>query len=106
MESCQELEKKNLTQLCTLCSATRCLQLLTYNVQGSIEAVPTVTTTFQSFAWPQLGCLTLGDYLIIGSFYLLGPFAAGLRLGWINVSENSDNIHPPNAKVKNINIFT
>jgi len=30
-----------------------------------------VTTTFQHLLWPQLGCLMLRNYLIIGSFTLI-----------------------------------
>jgi len=38
----------------------------THNLPGHV-----ITTRFQHLLWPQLGCLILGTYLIIGSFTLL-----------------------------------
>ena len=44
--------------------------LLTDQVQGLNEGGRKITKRFQHLLWPQLGCLILGNYFMIGSFSL------------------------------------
>ena len=59
------------TLFCEISPVTHSFLLLTDNVESLIEAVHVVATRFQHLLWPQLGCLILRNYLVIGSLTLL-----------------------------------
>jgi len=61
------------TLFCELSPATHSFLLLKDNLSGLNEEGHVVTTRFHPLLWPQLGCLILGNYLIIDSFTLQTP---------------------------------
>jgi hypothetical protein len=77
------------TLFCELSPATHSFLLLTDNFWGLNEAGHVVTTRFHTLLWPQVGCLILGNYLMIGSFTLC--------MRWIYESENVCQPMRPNT---------